>query len=247
MLYPALMTSLVCAWGYIDEWTFQWQTARAIVIGPLVGLLLGDVKTGLIIGATVELMFLSNVMVGSAAIPDVTTSSAVATALVITSGVDIQVGIALAVPVALFGQFMTTIRYTIVETIIAHLFDNAAAKGDIKTIRKAPFGMIIMALFYFIPVFIAVYFGSGLIETWVANMPQTLINAFNSGANLLGAVGFAMLLSMLRARKFVPFIFIGYVLASFLNVNILGIVILAMAVGAIYMLVNANSERRGVS
>ena len=57
MLIPAVITTLVVVIGITDELTLQWQTTRAIVTGPLVGLLLGDLQTGLIVGATIEMMF----------------------------------------------------------------------------------------------------------------------------------------------------------------------------------------------
>ena len=93
MLYAAIITTLVVAIGITDELTLQWQSTRAIVTGPLVGLLLGDVGTGLVVGATIELMFLSNVIVGAAEIPDVTMASAIATALCITSNVPQEVSL----------------------------------------------------------------------------------------------------------------------------------------------------------
>ena len=96
MLYAAIITTLVVVIGISDELTLQWQMTRAIITGPLVGLLLGDVQTGLYIGATIELMFLSNVIVGAAEIPDVTMASAIATALCITSHVPTEVAIALS-------------------------------------------------------------------------------------------------------------------------------------------------------
>ena len=147
MLIPALLTSLVVAIGITDEMTLQWQTTRAIVTGPLIGLLLGDIKTGLIIGATIELMFLSNVLVGAAQIPDVTMASAIAVALAIVNNVPTEVAIALAVPVAVFGQFMGTIRFSVLGVPLSHLADPFANKGDVKGLLKTPlFGLIIINL-----------------------------------------------------------------------------------------------------
>ena len=235
MLIPAVITTLVVVIGITDELTLQWQTTRAIVTGPLVGLLLGDLQTGLVVGATIELMFLSNVIVGAAGIPDVTMASAIATALCIVSDVPQEVAITLAVPVAIFGQFMSTIRFSVLGVPLAHLADKPAAQGDVKGVLRTPvIGLVVLNLLYIIPTFIAIYFGADLVSAAVDKMPTELINAFGVGSNLLAAVGFAMLLTMLKSRKLLPVLFIGYVLAAFLNLSIIGTVIVALAAAVLY-------------
>ena len=82
----ALLVGLWVTWAIIDEQTLQLQTTRPIITGPVVGLICGDLQTGLIVGATVELMFLATIFVGTAVPPDPTLSSAIATALAIYSG-----------------------------------------------------------------------------------------------------------------------------------------------------------------
>lgn len=243
MFLPALITALIVAIGHADELTLQWQTTRAIVIGPLVGLALGDVKAGLIIGATVELMFLSNVIVGAAQIPDVTMASAIATAIVILGDVPTELAITLAVPVAIFGQFMSTIRFNVLGVPLIHLADPYAARGDIRGLRRVPLiGLIINVSLFAIPTFIAVYFGPELVSSLAEQMPEKLLQGFRAGSGLLAAVGFGMLLSMLKTRKLLPFLFIGYVLASFLKLSIIGIVIIAVSIAAIYMFSDNKTE-----
>lgn len=143
--------------------------------------------------------------------------------------------ITLAVPVAIFGQFMSTIRFSVLGVPLAHLADKPAANGDIKGVLRTPaIGLIVLNLLYIIPTFIAVYFGADLVSAAVEMMPTKLINAFGVGSNLLAAVGFAMLLSMLKSRKLLPMLFIGYFMAAFLNVSIIGTVIVALSVAILY-------------
>ncbi|MDI9518714.1 MAG: PTS sugar transporter subunit IIC [Bacillota bacterium] len=239
MLYPALITSLIVGLGIIDELTLQWQTTRAIWTGPIVGLLLGDFETGLLIGATIELMFLSNVIVGAAGIPDVTISSGIAVALAIVSDIPTDMAIALAVPVAIFGQFMSTIRFSVLGVPLAHLADKPASEGNIKAVLRTPkFGLFIISLLYIIPTFIAVYFGADLVASLVDKMPVELINAFGVGSRLLAAIGFAMLLSMLKSRKLTPFLIFGYVLAAYFKLNIIGTVLIALVIASLYIVFN---------
>lgn len=48
----------------IDQFNFLESLYQPIVIGPLIGAILGDVQTGLIVGATYQLMTIGNMPVG---------------------------------------------------------------------------------------------------------------------------------------------------------------------------------------
>lgn len=56
LFVQALLVALWVTWAMIDEQTLQLQTTRAIITGTVVGIIMGDLKTGLIVGATVELI-----------------------------------------------------------------------------------------------------------------------------------------------------------------------------------------------
>ena len=61
--------------------------SRPIVTGLLTGLVLGDVQTGVIMGATLELAFIGSFSVGASIPPDVVTGGILGVAFAITSGV----------------------------------------------------------------------------------------------------------------------------------------------------------------
>ena len=73
---------------------------RPIVMGPLVGLVLGDVNAGLAVGATLELAFMGNVTIGAALPPEITAGGILGTALAIVSGNGTEAALALAPPAA---------------------------------------------------------------------------------------------------------------------------------------------------
>ena len=244
MFFEALLVSLVVFIGLMDEMTLQFQTTRAIVIGPIVGLLLGDLQTGLIVGATIELMFLSNVIVGAAGIPDVTMASAIATALAILGDVPTEAAISLGAVVAAFGQFMGTIRLSVLGVFFSHLADKPARQGDTKKVFGITvFGSCFIHLLLFaLPTFIAIYFGTDVVVAAVDNMPTEVLKAISVGASLLAAIGFGMLLSMLSAKKFLPLLFVGFVLSAFAGISIVGIVILAVAAAVLYISLSSRGE-----
>ncbi|MGC2920434.1 PTS sugar transporter subunit IIC, partial [Enterococcus faecium] len=71
----------------IDEYTFgASMMGRAVFTAPFVGLILGDLESGINIGATLESMFMGSIMEGSATPPEVYASSVLRTAIAIQSG-----------------------------------------------------------------------------------------------------------------------------------------------------------------
>ena len=54
--------------------TFEWAlgtclASRPIVTGVLIGLVMGDLQTGIIVGATLEMVFIGSVTIGAAVPP----------------------------------------------------------------------------------------------------------------------------------------------------------------------------------
>lgn len=66
----ALLVSLFVTIAFIDSHTFQTHIFRPIVVGPIVGLIMGDTATGFAVGVSIELMFLAVIFVGTATPPD---------------------------------------------------------------------------------------------------------------------------------------------------------------------------------
>ena len=72
MLIPAILVSIVALLAAMDEQLFgASMMARPLFTGPIIGLIMGDLQTGVIIGATLESMFMGSIMVGSAVPPEV--------------------------------------------------------------------------------------------------------------------------------------------------------------------------------
>lgn len=121
MFTKALIAALVIFIAQIDNnFTHMW-TYRPVVLGPLMGLALGNLSIGLEVGATVELMFLATVWVGTATPPNETLSTAIAAALACVTG-NVSVAIATALPLALLGSGIITLRNTVLTVFTMHQY-----------------------------------------------------------------------------------------------------------------------------
>ena len=92
----SITAAIICAVVYavinwLDPYTLSWQCLnRPIVVAPLVGLLLGDFQTGIIMGASLEAIFMGISAVGGSIPSDCLSGSIIAVAYTIVVGGDVH-------------------------------------------------------------------------------------------------------------------------------------------------------------
>ena len=98
MLVQAILIGLI-AMFVTFEWMFGTNLgSRPIITGMLVGLVMGDLKTGIILGATLEMVFIGSITLGAAVPPDVITGGVLGAAFAISTGKGADVALARAFP-----------------------------------------------------------------------------------------------------------------------------------------------------
>lgn len=98
---------------------------------------------------------------------------------------------------------------------------------------------------YFLIGFLSIYFGSGAMEAAVNSIPTNIINALNSAGNLLPAVGFGLLLTMIMDKKVAAWFFIGFILTAYLGMPTIAVTLLATA--AVVLIVFAREDKPALS
>ena len=100
MVQQGLMCALAWWLGNAIDRTLAWQTfQRPIVIATITGLFLGDIQTGIVMGATLESIFMGISAIGGSVPADAMAASIIAVAYTIISGSDVETGLALAMPI----------------------------------------------------------------------------------------------------------------------------------------------------
>lgn len=235
-IFSALLISAWVVWAIIDEQTFQLQTTRPIITGTVVGLILGDLQTGLLVGATVELMFLAVVFVGTAVPPDPTLSAAIATAFAVLAGSrGIDVAVATALPIALIGQVITTLQFSLVNVFFMHRAEKSAEKLDSKgVVNNNLLALAMNVVFYGLPTFLAVFYGADYVIPIIDAIPDKIITGIAVGGGMIGAVGFALLLTTIKAKQLWAYFLIGFIATVYLNVNLLGLGLIAVVATSLH-------------
>ncbi|MDR0920980.1 MAG: PTS sugar transporter subunit IIC [Lactobacillales bacterium] len=197
--------------------------------GFIAGLILGDVKTGLYIGGTLNLMALGIGNFGGASIPDYSTGALMGTALTIISGQSAEVGLALALPISLL-MMQIDVLARLSTVFFQHRAEKLVDEGEFKRAANLNlYGFVTYALSKLIPVFIALAFGQGVVQTIVDAIPVQLSAGFKLAGAMLPAVGIAILLKYMPVKANMEYFIVGFILVSYLQMPILGVALVGVA------------------
>ena len=204
---------------------------RPIVIGPLVGLFLGDLHTGVIIGASLEAVFMGVVNIGGASAAEPGIATAVGTAFAIMLGKGSEVALTLALPIGILGLQIKTVLYIFIVGMFAKKFDQLAAEGKEKQIVALHYGLwAVNWILYSLGAFLGILFGSDAVSALLDAIPDVVMNGLTVCGGLLPAVGMAMLMKMLWDKKICMFYFLGFVLVAYLNLPLLALAVLGVII-----------------
>lgn len=242
-MYEASIVGLILAilWS-LEKLGGTPMVIRPIVVSPLVGFALGDLETGVKIGATLELMFMGAIQVGAAVPPDVLVGAGLGTAFAIMSGKGAEVALTLALPIAVLAQTIKVALF-IVRSWFMDLAMRLASDANIKGLHMLNLGgLLLQSLMYFVVAFVAIIFGSGAVSAFVDSIPKVIMQGLTVAGGLLPAVGFALLLQpMMQGRNFIYFL-VGFILIAYLKLPVLAVTIIGVLVAFIVTYENKQNS-----
>ncbi|ASW49210.2 MULTISPECIES: PTS mannose/fructose/sorbose/N-acetylgalactosamine transporter subunit IIC [Streptococcus] len=245
--WQILLLTLYSAYQICDELTIVSSAGSPVFAGFITGLIMGDMTTGLAIGASLQLMVLGVGTFGGASRIDATSGAVLATAFSVSQGIDPELAVAtIAVPVAALLVY-TDIAGRFSTTFFAHRVDAAIERFDYAGIeRNYLLGAIPWALSRAFPVFLALAFGGEFVDAMVKTIEQYqwIANGLTLAARMLPGLGFAILLHYLPLKRNLHYLAVGFALTAMLtvlygNVSALG--------GAVAGIVGTLPEDAGVS
>lgn len=204
MEISVIQLGLIVLYGFFinfEKNSTMFGTYQPVTAGFVTGLILGDIKTGLFIGGTLQLLSLGISNFGGASIPDYQTASIVATFITITTGQESSVGISIGIPVALLMVQLDIIRNTIGIWMV-HKAEAGVKRGDYSMISKMQmFGVFLTAATTGIPVALAVIFGPSLINTILAHTPEWLTNGLTVAGGIITSCWYWFIASILTCKR----------------------------------------------
>lgn len=233
MLNIALLSALSYFICYAGNWLFgQSMSDRPIVIGAVTGLLLGDLQQGLIIGATLEAVFMGSVNIGGQISADHSAATVFAVAFATNATLDPEAALTIAVPIGILMGFVTMFINNIFLTVFTTLMDKWAREGNERGLLiYLNFGVwFAKNIFFAVIVFFGVYVGYSAVETFVASIPAVVMTGLTVCGQLLPAVGLALLMKMIWTKEIGIYYLLGFVLFIYLKLPIIAIAVLGIVI-----------------
>ncbi|WP_086350976.1 PTS mannose/fructose/sorbose/N-acetylgalactosamine transporter subunit IIC [Candidatus Enterococcus clewellii] len=244
MLIQALLLGLV---AFIAQSEYALGTSllsRPIVTGLFTGIVLGDIKTGIIMGATLELAFIGSFSVGASIPPDVVTGGILGTAFAITAGAGTETALLLGLPIATLTLILKNVYLGLLIPIMNHRADAYAEDGNYKGVERmhlmAGFGLSLMLA---LVVAISFSVGSNTISGLLEMIPAFVQHGLSVATGIIPALGFAMLARLLINKAVAPYFFLGFVLVGYLDIPVTGIAIIGAIIAVIVVNLTSMTKR----
>lgn len=222
-----------------------------LIIGTLTGIIVGIPKTALVLSALLQLVYLGMYPIGGAAAPDATVATVVAVffakILGYTSVDPSQLSslIAFAVPIGILSMYLEVLFARMGCTTYAHWADKVIEEGKIDRLQLiVTAGTLQWALTKAVPILLFGILGASegaveAIRSFVQNATvKTIMSALGVAGAMMPAVGLAYLMKLMFSREMVPWFIMGYILAAYLKMPILGI---ALMIVALALAIKANA------
>jgi D-glucosaminate-specific PTS system IIC component len=245
MFVVALVAGLYCwVWGTNLGYTLMGVMQTPICVALVLGLALGDVPTAMIMGGTIQAMYMGIVATGGNMPSDGMLAACIAIPVAIKTGMSVGAAVTLAVPVGLLGALLIQLKY-IIQGYFARMADRYAEDANTTGIVRCAwlYPFILNFFLRFVPVFIAVYFGAEIIQPVVNSIPAWLSNGLSVAGGLLPALGFGLILLMIGQPKYLPYFIIGYFAVQFLGISTMAAAIFAICIAVLTFFASSNSEK----
>lgn len=203
----------------IDQFSFLESLYQPIVSGAVIGAILGDLQTGLIVGGTYQLMTIGNMPVGGAQPPNAVIGGIMAVVFAVSSKLEPAAAVGLAVPFALIGQYCVTLLFTVMSPLMSKA-DKYAENADTKGIERINYlAMAALGGFFAIVVVIGLIGGSAAGETLtkLSNQYGGVMAGLSAAGKMMRYVGFAILLRIMLSKDLWGVYFAGFALATIIG------------------------------
>ncbi|GAA3009980.1 PTS mannose/fructose/sorbose/N-acetylgalactosamine transporter subunit IIC [Tetragenococcus solitarius] len=249
MLVQSILLGIIGVFCILDSRLLgRLNFERPLIVSTLVGIVLGDLQTGLMVGASLELMSLGIVNIGAAAPPDMNMASIIATAFAIFSNANAETALTIAIPISVLGQMLAIVMRTVLSNF-SHRADTLIEEGKFDAAKRIHiiYGSILYSLSYFVPIFLAIYFGTDLVKQLVDMIPTWLTDGLNVASKILPAFGFALLLNTMLTNRLVPYLLLGFLITAYSGLSITGVAFFACIVAFVMYEVKYSGNGGGGS
>ncbi len=226
-----------------------WYTiGRPLIAGTIIGIILGDIQTGILIGAAIQALYIGLVTPGLSMPGDVNFAAYIGIPLAIVSGATPEYAVSLSVPLSFLGVAFVYLVVT-VNVLFVHKQEQWIESGKLGLATKVPIiGNITQFIVRFFPILLANYYGAAYVSKLVNIIPESLGNIFIVLGGMLPAVGFGLLLKFIMKDNIELLYFLfGFVLIAVFKISIIPATIIALLFAYLDIKYNKSFSKEGVA
>ena len=215
---------------------FTYCFCDLMFVSMLTGLILGDITTGVIVGGTIQPLYLALTAVGGALPVDKVAAGVVTTSMVITQGISLEEGLVISSAAALIcAQLHTVKRVAMLWTV--HHADKCAEQGDISGLQRTSliYGPLIRAVIFLIPMTLILKYGTVSLGILLNGLPAWAENMFTVAGGMMPALGFAMTIMVIGKGNLIPFFIAGFFFAQYSGLSSIPGCLLGIFLAWLYM------------
>ena len=231
--------------GSIVGNTIGWYTlGRPLVASFVVGVIMGDLQTAMIVGIALQIMYMGNVTPGGAVAWDLSYATYIGTAgaLVFGTGMESTQVIGLAVVFAgiggLVGQMVWNLSYALNLPLnrLANKYAEAGETGKMY-IPNVVCGQLIGLACRFSPavILLTTMTAASAQADFASMIPGWLTTLLSTFGGMMAALGMGIIISFLLKKQWQICIFLlGFVLVTYFNLNTMAVAVIATLLAVIY-------------
>ncbi|HBE78491.1 MAG TPA: PTS sorbose transporter subunit IIC [Firmicutes bacterium] len=246
--------------GSIVGNTIGWYTlGRPLIASFVVGVILGDVQTAMMVGIPLQIMYMGNVTPGGAVAWDLSYATYIGTAgaIVFGKGMGATEIIGLAVVFAgiggLVGQIMWNVSYAL-NLPLNRVASRYAEAGATKKmfIPNVVLGQLIGFVCRFVPAIIVLtsITAASAQGDFAKIIPAWITTALGIFGGMMASLGMGIILSFLLKKKYHIVIFlVGFIFITYFNLSTMAAAVIAVIIAILYYVIvnSATITKKGVA
>ena len=243
-MFQAILLGLVAMIGNAEYLFGTCLLSRPIVMGTLTGIVLGDIPTGVSLGATLELAFMGAFSIGASIPPEMISGTVLGTAFTITTGAGPETALTVGLPVASLVLIAKNIGMVFILAPFVHKADDYAKQGNMRGVALMHFlgGFFGVNLIIGLCVGCGFYAGGSAVEALLNMIPDWVNNGLQITMGLLPAIGFGLLLKMIMNKGLACFFLLGFALSVYLEIPTTGIAIFGAIIAIVLTQLKSNAS-----
>ena len=225
-IIQALLVFVVAFIMGIDQFSFLESLYQPIVTCPIIGAILGNLELGIVVGGAYQLVQIGSMPIGGAQPPNAIMGGIMATVFAVSLNMEasadgVGAALGLAVPFAVFGQYVVTLTFTLFSGMMTKA-DKYAEEANVKGIRNINLlEMGFLGVLFGVIAVAGLYGGTALGDSLreFSKSFSWVMAGLDAAGCAMKFVGFAILMKVMMSGEMWGFLLAGFAMSLLCSAN----------------------------